>query len=70
MIRWLKCSLGLHAWRISAAIPVEGTGYTENPIDFESGGVDYVIRCAHCSTAYIERKRGFWIEPPYPKFDA
>lgn len=66
----LKCLIWLHSWRIADEINVPGSGYTDHPMDFYSGGIDYVIQCAHCSAAWVARKRSVWIKPPYPPLKA
>lgn len=70
MIGWLKCALGWHDWRIAKEIDVEGTGFTDAPMDFEPGGVDYVIQCARCPHFYVDQRRAFWIAPGYPPLTA
>lgn len=68
MLRWLKCLIGLHDWRIASEIDVPGSGYTDLPMDYECGGVDYIIRCAHCPRAYVHSGRGAWVAPQFPRY--
>lgn len=63
----MRCFFGLHDWRIAQETASHGTGYTEDPADFECGGVDYVIACSHCPKTYVDRRRGFWTEPNFPR---
>ena len=63
-----RCLFGLHDWRIAGTRDVP-TVSDENPMLFESGGVDYLIQCVHCSKSYVDRKRGFWIAPKFPPLD-
>jgi hypothetical protein len=69
MFAKIKCSLGFHDWRIANEVEVPGSGFTDDPGDFECGGVDYILACSCCPMARIIRKRGFWIPLPYPKAD-
>lgn len=62
----LGCWIGTHSWRIAREIHVAGSGYVEHPMDFELGGVDYEIKCAHCPKTWVIKKRGAWMKPNYP----
>jgi hypothetical protein len=67
MLRKFFCMIGRHDWRIAKEVEVEGSGYTEDFFDFECGGVDYHIQCAHCPKSWVFPKRGVWIAPKYPR---
>jgi hypothetical protein len=68
--RRLLCRLGLHDWRITAEIDVPGTGFTEDPADYQCGGIDYQIYCLWCPRGYTEQKRGVWIRPKHQPMPA
>lgn len=66
----LKCLLGRHAWRLVKEVSVPGSGYTDLPMDFTLGGVDYHLRCAHCHAQRVVSKRGVWVPLQYPPLAA
>lgn len=64
---WLRCSVGLHDWRVAGEKSVAGTGFTDDPADYQCGGADYTIRCDRCGKSYVDSKRGAWVPPNYPR---
>lgn len=66
MLGWIKCLLGFHDWHIANEVQIQGTGFTDDPADYECGGIDYILTCARCPMAKIESRRGVWLPLPYP----
>ena len=71
MIRPLLCWFGYHTWQIAREVDVP-SNYADDPgpVDYECGGVDYHLRCAHCPTEKVEVRRGVWLPLKYPKQQA
>lgn len=65
MLKRLLCLIGLHDWRMEHEVDQPGSGFTDNPMDYEVGGVDWHLQCSRCHQTKIEKKRSVWLPSTY-----
>lgn len=61
----LKCAVGFHDWELHHEVDLPGSGFTENPMDYEVGGWEYHGKCTRCPATTVSRHYGVWIAPKW-----